>query len=255
MKGARVPRIAVFSDLHLPSHPDDRNVAFAETLRDLAQQQITELWLLGDIFDLLVGPYPFWHELHKDIFAALNLLRRCGCRIVWLEGNHDFHLKKICEDLDIELYDEALRFKVGHKKIPVYLAHGDLVNTQDSAYLRWRAFTRNIRFRKFLTWVPSTLAERALQPLAEKLSHTSRGMERDPEADVRKLYDAFARERFAEGVHGVFLGHCHYPELLTEGACFYLNLGSWTGTRWTYALWDPDSELFPKVLSCQKMGL
>jgi hypothetical protein len=51
----------------------------------------------------------------------------------------------------------------------------------------------------------------------------------------------------------VVLGHCHVDELFTQNDAFYLNLGTWLDGSQRYAVWQPDQEAFPNVLSCPKM--
>lgn len=245
-------RIAVFSDVHLtPAHPG-RTRAFVDTLGELTREGVTDLWLLGDIFDLLVGGYDFWDDQYPEVWRALAALKTQGARIVWLEGNHDFHLDALCRKYGIEVRDAQLQMTVGRAQHRVYLAHGDLVNPHDEAYLRWRGFTRAPLFRKLLDLTPGFLARRLLQPAAEAASRSSRKRSRDPEAWIQNFYREFAAARLQEGFRGVFLGHCHVADLYRPSATgFYLNLGSWLGPAGPYAVWDPDAEDFPKVRNCK----
>lgn len=245
-------RIAVFSDVHLTTSHPARTRAFVKTLRELASESLTDLWLLGDIFDLLVGGYGFWHDQYPEVWQALDALRARGTRIVWLEGNHDFHLDALCRRHGIEVRDEVLQLTVGRAQHRVYLAHGDLVNLTDEAYLRWRGFTRAPWFRQVLDLTPDFIARRLLQPAAEAASRSSRKRSRDPEAWIQNFYREFAAARLREGFRGVFLGHCHVADLYRpESGGFYLNLGSWLGDTGPYAVWDPDTEDFPKVRNCK----
>lgn len=243
--------IAIFSDLHLKNQMDAKNQAFVNLLRELRQKQVTDLWLLGDIFDLLTGPYTFWREIHSEIFHELETLARQGCRILWLEGNHDFHLKSLLTPLGIEMIDAEITREIGSQKI--FLAHGDLVNPHDEAYLKWRAFTRDTRFRGLLSMTPEWIAKRFLLPMAESLSRKSRAKERDTEKTIQATYREYAAIQWKKGFSGVILGHCHVADFCTEKGHFYLNLGSWLDASLRYALWKPDSEPFPKVEMCRMM--
>lgn len=232
-------QIAVFSDLHLSSDPQAAdNQLFLKTLRELRAEKITQLWLLGDIYDLLVAPIKVWSELHVEVFSELEQLAAQGCRVLWLEGNHDFFIQFLSTELGIEVRDEVLNEKI--EDSIVHLAHGDLANPEDRAYLRWRAVTRNALFRGLLRLSPDWFSRRFWVPFGINTSAQSRKKSRAFVTDPRlkNIYRDYARDRFRRGSTAVFLGHCHIEDLLVDGDKFYLNLGSWLGPRKSYAVWS-----------------
>lgn len=246
-------KIAIFSDLHIPNFGHhERAERFARVLRRLREEEhIAKLWLLGDIFDLLVGNFDFWRKLHAPIFQELKALQNSGCEILWLEGNHDFHFLEIGNLVGAEVRDgpQIIEIPEYHKR--VYLAHGDLVNTNDRAYMRWRAVTRNPIFRKTISLIPELIAEERIRPVGEKISSTSRKYSKSEvanESAVADLYRNFAKNRLLEGFDGVFLGHCHIEELFDLQGKFYLNLGSWLGASYPYGLWDLSTDKLPRKL-------
>ena len=251
-------KLAAFSDLHLPNHSNARTRGFRDLLRSFREGgQVTDLLLLGDIFDLLIGPFSFWRDVHAEIFSEIEAFVANGGRVVWLEGNHDFFFKDAFRDSGIEFHDEPFTLEVGRERKKIYLAHGDLANPDDRAYLRWRAFTRSPFFRLIFGSVPESLAKSAMIPLAERVSRKSRKrnsppdyVASDPEMTekLRALYRRFAEDRFKEGFRGVMLGHCHIvEEFRSNDGHFYVNLGSSFGPSLRYSLWDPDAEAFPKI--------
>ncbi len=247
-------KIGIFSDLHIPNRPSQRATHFVEALRYLRKQEkISKLWLLGDIFDLLVGNFNFWRKLHQPIFHELKELQRSGCEILWLEGNHDFHMLEIANLVGAEVRDGPQILDLGKEKKKVYLAHGDLVNTADEAYMRWRAFTRNPYFRKSISLIPEAFAESRLRGLAEKISATSRNYSARHDNNLIDLYRNFARNRFYEGFDAVFMGHCHEKDLFEQGRHFYLNLGSWLGTSMEFAVWQPKKDSPPKIFDAASL--
>ena len=247
-------KIAVFSDLHLREDNVTLRRNFARLLRQLAEEdRITDLWLLGDIFDLLVGPFAFWKKSYPEIFEALALLRRNGVHVLWCEGNHDFNIEGLTRELSIDVVDGENTYLVGKENLKVFVAHGDLVNPEDKAYLAWRAITRNTKYRKVLDWTPGFLAQKYLKPWAEGWSARSREKSRRYAGDLHGLYRSFADKRFAEGFRAVFMGHCHIEDLYRAENAFYVNLGSALDGVLRYALWDPDADRFPKVLKYSKM--
>jgi UDP-2,3-diacylglucosamine hydrolase len=242
--------IALFSDLHLAAAAPEKESLFVDLLRKLrTEEKITDLWLLGDIYDLLVGSYPFWVQSHARFFDELASLVSAGVRVVWFEGNHDFDLRQLLEPRGIQVVDEDLEVMIAGKRL--YLAHGDLVNRQDLSYLRWRALTRSTQFKKGLNALPERARERLLPFIGRWMSDQSRkrgGRPRDT-TQTRSIYREFARAKWTQGFDGVILGHSHVDEeLRSEDGRFYLNLGSWVNDSPRFALWQPESQSFPKVV-------
>ena len=247
-----VAKIAVLSDLHIRRSDSPVAKALVRLLRDLRTlEHPSELWLLGDIFDLLIGPYPFWLNVYAEIFDELRALQKTGCRILWIEGNHDFHFAQAVAEIPIEVLDGEIELSIEGRK--VFLSHGDLVNQDDKSYQKWRATTRDPSFRKRLSRVPSILAQLLLRPFAEAVSRRSRKYSGLHELDLKNMHRSFARSKFDAGFDAVFMGHCHVEDLFFQGQHFYLNLGSALDGTLRYGLWNPASEPFPKVLLYPKI--
>jgi UDP-2,3-diacylglucosamine hydrolase len=244
-------KIAVFSDLHLPAHESPMETRFVQFLQKCREvHKVHEIWFLGDVFDLLVGNFSFWQERHSKFFAELSALKDAGVRCLWFEGNHDFSFGKTLQRFGVETIDEQVIREIPSAKgktKKVFLAHGDLVNTSDTAYLRWRRATRNKVLRWLLDKAPESFAQHQLLPIAQGLSKVSRMQLRDNHDWLRQLYRDFAQAKFDAGVDGVFLGHNHISDLWVEKQKFYLNLGSWIGEEPHYGLWDTALEDFPKA--------
>lgn len=245
---SREPCIAIFSDLHLQGQNSAEEKLFIQLLRRLRhEEEITHLWLLGDIFDFLVGPFEFWTQRHQDFFQELDFLRAGQVQMLWIEGNHDFYLERLLAPRGVECVDGEVRMEIEGRS--VYLAHGDLVNQQDHNYLRWRSFTRSIRFRSWIEKLPEALRRSLLPRVGAWLSKQSRRQGEGRNArETQALYKEFARQQWACGHDSVFLGHSHWAEDLREDERFYLNLGSWVNDSPRFALWRPRTERFPKTL-------
>jgi UDP-2,3-diacylglucosamine hydrolase len=113
------------ADAHYPHHGD----AFLKILKKLDQQEIetTQLFLMGDIFDLLFGYSPYIKSFSQEAITLLQKLSKT-LEINYLEGNHDFCLKTIFPH--IHLYSrekQPLHCRLNHQS--VYLSHGDLYQT------------------------------------------------------------------------------------------------------------------------------
>jgi UDP-2,3-diacylglucosamine hydrolase len=244
-------KIAIFSDMHLRYDEKDSIALFEDLLKKLAEENPesgNELWLLGDVFEVLVGPFREWKNRCPGIYAALEKLIGKGWKVLWIQGNHDFFIEDFVRALGIEVTDTEVVRTIAGKKI--YLAHGDRVNQDDVKYLRWRAWTRSRSFQKAVLWLQKTGGIRAIETVALKIGHRSRKQGPGPDElnKIRSLYREFARWKWAEGYDLVLLGHSHIEENLQDGKKAYQNLGSWVNYSPRYALWDPEKESFPKIV-------
>lgn len=109
------------ADAHYPHHGDE----FLELLQALDQGEITtpQLFLMGDIFDLLFGYGDYTPALYPEAIGLLNRLAE-KIEIFYLEGNHDFSLEKIFSNIKvIPRGGQPLVMRLGEKRVA--LSHGD----------------------------------------------------------------------------------------------------------------------------------
>ncbi len=223
-------KILVLSDLHLQlPHNDSRYQVFLDVLKKFHQSSYDELFMMGDIFDILIGPFNFWKRLHPEFFNFLDLATQNGKRITWVQGNHDFQISSLIKEYKINWIEHETVLERNNLKI--YLAHGDLADWTDKLHPLWRKLLTS----RFLGWILHTLsenfAEKYFYPFALKASSASRKMSgttpRDPHADKTfKKYALKMGERHKASL--VLLGHSHLKDnsSLSE-KIHYLNLGSW----------------------------
>ncbi len=102
-----------------------------------------QLFLMGDIFDLLVGGVRYAQEQNQRLIDLLNSLSQ-KCEIVYLEGNHDFLLQEIFPHIHVvPLFAQPLL--VSSSIGAIALAHGD--NFIDDGY---RFYRRTLYNRKVI---------------------------------------------------------------------------------------------------------
>jgi len=124
-----VPKIkeqALFiADAHYPHHGD----TFIQLLHKLEKGEIhtPQLFLMGDIFDLLFGHNDYIQSFSKDAIKLLQNLSE-KLEIIYLEGNHDFCLKEVFPNIKVYSREaQPIRFKL--REEDVYLSHGDKYET------------------------------------------------------------------------------------------------------------------------------
>jgi UDP-2,3-diacylglucosamine hydrolase len=239
-------KIAIFSDLHLTPHRrGEHETLFVSTLKKLREDGTDELWLLGDVFDLMVGPFELWVDRHPAFFAELEAWTKMGRPVVWIQGNHDFYLDALLEKRGVIVSDDFVERTVAGRR--VFLAHGDLVNPDDVDYLKWRAFTRGPWMKLILNAAPDFVRRKLFVRMGEKLSDKSRAQSHDRGRDsLEKLFEQYAAKKWSEGYAGVCLGHSHIESFVENNGRFFVNLGSWVNYSPRYALWDTERYSCPQ---------
>jgi UDP-2,3-diacylglucosamine hydrolase len=202
-------RILLLGDAHL-RNGDQEVEAFLRFL-DSLPSDTSALYLLGDLFDLWIGAPPFLAPIHRRVAESLDKLRRKGIRLAYVEGNRDYHLRKLFlgHPFD-ELEEEGMDVGFGPRRI--FLAHGDLVNRADRPYRLWRRLAKGPSLLGLFRMLPSGGAIRAAEWLEGRIARTNaRHRIEFPEEECRR-YSLDLRER---GYDTLVLGHFH-QELVRE---------------------------------------
>lgn len=218
------------SDLHLKDPSDEQYLRFLRFLREVPQAGDT-LVLGGDIFDLLIGSKDFFKKKYCDFFSAIQELGTRGCKIYYLEGNHDFHIRHLLcsRGASIVVYRDAFSLEFAKKRI--WVDHGDLIDPEDSGYRLLRWFTRSFIGRGLIGLFPGKL----IAAIGNWSSGQSRKYhdikEMDPRATrTKKLFYEYALQKSKQDFELVLLGHSHLKEdvsLSSDGkkSLQYVNLG------------------------------
>ena len=109
------------ADSHYPHHGN----AFLELLVkiDSGEIEISQLFLMGDNFDLLFGHNDY---ILRYSINVINLLLDISeeLDVYYFEGNHDFCLKELFPDIQVYSREEQpVKFTLADKKVA--LSHGD----------------------------------------------------------------------------------------------------------------------------------
>jgi UDP-2,3-diacylglucosamine hydrolase len=202
--------LTFFSDLHLRGPTDPLYMKFLKALGSAQADSVVVLG--GDVFELLVGDRDHWRKKYSEFYEVLGATSTRASRVVWIQGNHDFHLVGLSRSIPrLEVVSESVEISMGDHRF--YCAHGDLIDTEDYGYRLMRRVFRSplggLAARAFSNETLERLGEglsRKSQALRESRSHTSRqeSFERN-----RKLFRNFAATLVASGFRGVLLGHSH----------------------------------------------
>jgi UDP-2,3-diacylglucosamine hydrolase len=225
-------RAIFLADAHL-RHPSDPNYrALLAFLMD--QRGRTDLLvLLGDIFEFWVGKASVTVE-HAPLIDALEQLVQQGTKLVYVEGNHDFHLGPVfSRHLNCQVLPDGGCIELDSKK--VYLAHGDLANPEDLTYRLLRKLLRSNPIRGLIRILPRSL----LMAIADRSSAHSRklAVKRQRRWPSQEILQPYAEALLSSGYQVVVTGHFHLPyhEKLGDGE--HIALGDWL-TQYSYAVYE-----------------
>lgn len=193
------------SDLHLGSGSPARLELFLGFLAGRAPQA-ERLFILGDLFDAWIGddhqapPIPM-------ILEALRRLSEQGTEIWLMHGNRDFLLgEDFCRAAGCRLLPDP--YPLDLYGTPSLLMHGDLLCTDDQAYLHFRQQVRS----------PPFVAAFLAKPIPERLAIAQEYRRMSGEANSLKAADimdvnqeAVEQQMRRHGVSLLIHGHTHRP--------------------------------------------
>lgn len=218
-------RTIFLADAHLAA-PDEPNYCQLLKFFDELSGNIEILFIMGDLFDFWLGfpSQPF--RQYDAVLDALSKLVRNGCRVVYFEGNHDFHLGKIfSERLRAEIHTGPAIVTVQGQKL--FLCHGDQINRADHGYRFLRRALHNRLVAVAVNHFPPALALR----IKERLQHKSRASYQAKTAkwDYKQIIQEFAGQVQGQGCSGLVTGHFHlaFCEKDPNSNFTTLSLGDW----------------------------
>ena len=218
------------SDLHLDVNRPETTEQFYQVLAKQCHD-IEVLYILGDLYEAWIGDDDD-AELALDTQKALAACSASGTKIFLQRGNRDFLLgPRFAEAIGGQLLpDYAVITCAGE---PALLMHGDLLCTQDTAYMQFRAQVHNPQWQQHML-SQSLLARRAFAEQARLASQAHQGRLKDAQ-QLESITDVTPSEvvdtMLRYGVRRMIHGHTHRPArhaLQIDGeAAERIVLGDW----------------------------
>ena len=196
----------LLSDLHLaPGRP-----ATAAAFRAFAAgpaRDAAAVYVMGDLFDSWVGDDQCGEPFARSIVDALRGVSDAGVALFVARGNRDFLLgDAFARATGATLLGEQTVVALGGT--PTLLTHGDEFCTDDVAYQRYRAWSRDSRTQRRLLRLPY----RVRRLVATWLRSGSRAATaRKPESILDVNAGAVERAFRDRGVPRIIHGHTHRP--------------------------------------------
>lgn len=224
-------RAIFIADAHLAS-PEALN--FRLLLRFLGELEgkLDTLYIVGDLFDFWLGfpSHPFTQ--YDPVLDALERLVQRGCKLVYYEGNHDFHLGDIfSQRLHAEIHSGPSIESVQGKQL--YICHGDQINREDYGYNLLRFLLRMRMVAVGVRYFPPAWAEK-IKKVLQKRSKAGYSV-KTSRWDYHQILLDFAKNVQNQGCDGLVAGHFHLAlhENIPDPAFTLLSLGDWMG-QFTY---------------------
>ncbi|NIQ95557.1 MAG: UDP-2,3-diacylglucosamine diphosphatase [Desulfuromonadales bacterium] len=219
------------ADAHL-ADPDAENFHRFLDFLDGLHGQTRTLFLLGDIFEFWVGYRHVVFAPYVPVLDALRRLKEAGTEIVYVEGNHDFHLGPWFEKtLGARILPDGGEVTVDGQRLLV--VHGDLIDPSDSGYRLLRRLLRSRPFRVLKSLIPPDWAW-AIARWGSRQSqkkHSSYNRSRK----VEEMVSSYGEKKLAEGFDGVVSGHFHTAFIRPSDSGTIVALGDWID-QYSYAV-------------------
>ena len=207
----------IIADAHLGAK-DNALAGLSRWIQSLKAAS-SEVIFLGDLFHIWAGPTKY-HS--ADVTEFLDLIAEfkaaggtaslvVGNRDVFFKGGTGYPMK------DLPFFEIALDFlkrEIGGKTL--LCAHGDLVNSTDSQYLRWRKVVRSPLFKFGFSLIPATKVKKMMLGIENKLKSTNQAFRiAFPEEEWEKYSQATRQQ---QPFDLLVVGHFHPAEpIISKG--------------------------------------
>lgn len=224
-------RTLFLADAHL-NQPSDANYRSLLTFLEQQLGRTDTLVLLGDIFEFWVGYSYSVFSAYVPVLEMFDRFRAAGTQIIFVEGNHDFHLGPYFEQhLAARILPDGGGVKLDERN--VFLAHGDLANPKDRSYRLLRAVLRSWPLYMLVQILPPDLTWRIA---AMACRQSRRGCkEKSRQQPAREILLEYARGIHARGFEAIVTGHFHQPFHAREAGFELIALGDWI-SQFSYAV-------------------
>jgi len=234
-------RIYFASDLHLGMQPAEKSLEreklFVKWLEEI-RGDVTELWLLGDVFD-------YWFEYKKVVprgftrlLGTLASLSDAGVQLHMIPGNHDIWIfDYLPGEINLKVHRKPInRVWNNHKFL---LGHGDGLHPGDRTYRMLQGVFKS----RFVQWFYARIHPNGSMAFAHSWSKKSRMKNgalgtfkgADQEHQVQ-----WARKELGTrpDIEYFVFGHRHIPyDIRIAENCRVICLGDWIG-NFTYGVFD-----------------
>lgn len=196
--------LVVVSDCHIRQPDDLRATTLVALIDSLSGDTCKVFLLLGDIFDFFLAGSHYFERRFAALGVALSALSQRGTRVIYVEGNHEFHLPRLSWS-GIEFWTQKSHTLIlaGRK---IAISHGDVIYASPN-YLRFRAALKSAPIHLIARTMPATF----LNTYALGHAKVSRSQDKYRTVDHAALIATMTQwVDDADCDDGIF-GHFHVP--------------------------------------------
>lgn len=212
------------SDLHL----GNPNCQADKVLEVLKKYEYDNLFIVGDFIDMTYLKRKFyWNSDHSTVIQKVLRLSRKGVNVVYIIGNHDFYIRSVLEEGNINFGDISICNEYIYESISgerIYLTHGDCFDgfVRIHPFIYWlgdKSYESSIfinkiynKFRKMCNleyWSLSAYLKTRVKNVIKFLT------------EYKKASMELVKQKECDSL---LMGHTHNPEII-QGE--YYNTGDW----------------------------
>ena len=235
-------RTLFISDIHLGNHKSQPG----KLLEVLKNYEYENLVIVGDFIDLTSLKKKFyWNADHSTVIQKILRSSRKGVKVTYILGNHDFYLRGLIKDEnmnigDIELCDEM--YYETSKGEKIYICHGDqfdgFIRLHPFLYVLgdW-AYEFSFKINKAYNWLRKIVGLEywsLSQYLKYKVKNAITFINDFKILSLRKLDEV--------DCDSIMIGHIHTPAIEKIGEKTYYNTGDFCETC-SFLYEDLDGEI------------
>ncbi len=193
------------SDLHLSADHPRLIRGFLQLLKAY-QHQSTQLYILGDWFNIWVGDDDTSAWL-SELVTALQDFVHHGNHVYFLAGNRDFAVHNVfLKQFNGTLLPDGYVIEIAH--VRYRLEHGDALCTDDVSYQRFKKIIRNPLLLAILRRTPLGFRKKLAYGFRQKSHHVTQ-YKSDEIMDVNE----HAVMQALQGIDVLIHGHTHRPQM------------------------------------------
>ncbi len=230
-------KFSAISDVHVKKSGDSAEDLLLSFLKNDDVKSSDIIFLLGDIFDLMIGPHSQYFSRFQNFFKELELILNRGVKVYYVEGNHDFHISKLYRNflkvhshLNNSSFVMAPFFEINDHGKKIYLAHGDDIELNNTNYKLFKAFVTSWPLKTFANYFMPHFFIKSVGEFSSEKSRKRNNKRYSQDSDLTPV-----RENFRASVEYFYkinpsqiyvLGHSHVKDhYISENGFEYVNNG------------------------------
>jgi UDP-2,3-diacylglucosamine hydrolase len=251
-------KFSVISDIHIKKQGDAAEDLLISFLNNKEVLDSDGIFLLGDIFDLMIGPHSQYFSRFNNYFNTLKKILEQGKRVYYIEGNHDFHLNllyqkffQVHDHIDSSLFQMHAEFILHDNSKSIYLAHGDDIEIRNIGQIAFKGFVTSLPLHLYANYLMPYFLITKVGEYSSEVSRNRNQSRYTKDFDVSRIKENFrlSAEKFIKKNHHdiIVLGHSHVQDhYYSENKFEYVNNGYAQHTQ-TYISIENGQVAFKKI--------